>query len=225
MRKTRVLAVALGLVLLGGAMTAHAAQSQNVGARAYLAWSTTDTTAIEKNDVDVNSTPNLYVIFRQDPANGNGTGLDFAGAEIDLIWSANVSIDAGLACFEHSGTTYKTSAGTTCTYLNRGSAVPVTTADDPGHLHVAWANSSNLTNCTQGVGIVLQFDFSGCADPTMSRGTFQLTEVKLIDKDKVLVDSSGNGGGMSIGGAVAYVNRDTPVLPTSWGSIKRQFGH
>ena len=216
MRKTRVLAVALGLAILGGALTAHAT-SPNLNARAYLSWSNSDTTNTNLTTPGANN--NLFVLYRQDLANGNGTGLEFKGGEIDLIWSANDSIGPG--CFEHIGTQYKTS--TACTYLNRGAAVAIPTFDDPGHFHVAWANPTPLTGCTMGVGILLQFEFDGCVGVTPA-GTFELTSVKALDAQNIPVSSDEPGAFMAIAGRYAYVNHDSPVQATTWGAIKRQFG-
>ncbi len=214
MRKTRVLAVAVGLVTLCLSVTAFA-DSENRDARAYLSWSSTDTLVTDL------TTPgpanNLFLIFRQD--NGDGSGLDFKGAEIDLTWSANETM--GPACFEHTGTTFKTSSGTTCTYLNRGSAVPVTTADDFGVFHVAWANTTPLTGCTQGVGLVMAFEFDGCVGAT-PRGTITMNLAQLLDSNNIIVSSA--DGTMSIGNASVYINQDTPVQPTTWGAIKSQYG-
>lgn len=68
-----------------------------------------------------------------------------------------------------------------CTYLNRGVSVPVVTVDEPGHLHVAWANSEALTTCTGGGNVVaLTFEFDGCFDPS---GCIKLNLASLLDNE------------------------------------------
>lgn len=124
---------------------------------ARLSWSTTDSLA--QDLTTPGSLNNLYVWFNDVPY--------FAGGEVDIVWDPPG--DGSTLCFTHLGTLYRTA--TTCTYLNRGTAVPVITADDPGHFHVAWANNQ-ATTCTAGVGLVVQFGFSDC--PT-TRGCFHLT--------------------------------------------------
>ena len=70
---------------------------------------TSDTTATDLTNPGPASKLYVYV---QRPA-----GLDFHGAEIDLVWHpAGGDIDN---CFTHIGTLYPTSGGTSCTYLNR----------------------------------------------------------------------------------------------------------
>jgi hypothetical protein len=158
-------AIAL-LVLLAGASGAHA--GGNIGAVGYLTWNATD-----KNATDLASpgvVNNLYVYIER------SGGLSFKGAELDLTWNPLGAPDG--TCYAHSGTTFKTSSGTTCTYLNRDTAVPVTTADEAGHLHVAWANTAPLTSCSSGSIIQIQFEFDGCTDP---RGCFTLNSLTLLD--------------------------------------------
>ena len=216
MRIQHSVALVVGAYTLATTLTCFA-NSPNQNARAYLSWSNSDTTNINLTTPGANN--NLFILFRQDLANGNGTGLEFKGGEIDIIWSANETI--GPACFEHIGTQYKTS--TACTYLNRGAAVAIPTFDDPGHFHVAWANPTALTGCTLGVGVLLQFAFDGCVGVTPS-GTFELTSVRALDAQNIPVSSDDPSSMMAIGGRYAYVNHNSPVQATTWGAIKRQFG-
>ncbi len=75
---------------------------------------------------------------------------------------------------------FRTGAGTTCTYLNRGTAVPVITRDDSTAFAVSWANSDILTSCTAGDALQLTFDLSGCA--ALSGATFTLCQVTILDR-------------------------------------------
>src|SRR5437762_12594404 len=89
---------------------------------AQLSWSAT---ATQTNLTTPGELNNLFVLLP--------TGVSsFKGAELDLRWDPAGDPDAG--CIAKTGITYKTSAGTTCTYLNRGTAVPVISTDEPGHL-------------------------------------------------------------------------------------------
>src|SRR5438046_5165605 len=119
----------MALVLVALPLASLAFAGQNSGALAYLSWSPTS----QVNDMGCAAVNNLYVRIER------AGGISFTGAEIDLTWMPPGN-DAG--CFDHIGTVYKTSTGTTCTYLNRGSAVPVVYADDPNHFHVAWSNAT-----------------------------------------------------------------------------------
>lgn len=156
----------------------------NSGATCQLSWSPTSVIL----DTSPNFVNNLYLrVLRTG-------GLSFKGAELDLRWTPAAD---GAGCFDHIGTIYKTSAGTTCTYINRGSSVPVVTADEADHYHVAWSNSSTFTGCTAGAAIQIQFETDGCADP---RGTFHLCSVSLFDANNVF-DPIGNVGvDVTVGG-------------------------
>lgn len=215
MSKTRVLAVAaVGLLTLTYAGSALAGPSQvNNGTFAYLAWSATDTT---KTDLVGNAaTANLYLIYRKPE------GLTFKGGEIDITWTPPG--DPGSGCFEHTGTSTKTS--TLCTYLNRGTAVPIVLFDDPGHFHQVWANNMFSTGCTLGAGIQISFEFDLCATSTPN-GVITLNYVNLIDDKNDVNDSisqaDGGYGGVTLQQPVVTVNA-TPVQPTTWGAIKRQY--
>jgi hypothetical protein len=146
--------------------TSYAAQ--NIGATASLTWSATDRSATDL--IAPGATNNLFVYVERPD------GLAFKGAELDLVWSPPGDLDG--ECFAHIGTVYKTSSGTTCTYLNRGNSLPVVTADEPGHFHVAWSNPTPLTTCTAGTIVQIQFAFDGCADIP---GCFILNSLTLLD--------------------------------------------
>jgi hypothetical protein len=161
-------------------------------------------------DTNAAATNNLYVRY----VAAIGQTLAFKGAEIDLIW--NPPGDGG-GCFDHIGTNYKTSSGTTCTYLNRGTAVPVVTADDPNHLHVAWANNSCLTGCTAGAGIQVQFETDACGDPT---GCFALTQALLLDCSSVIDVALIAGPIATVGGGGTHMCGVTATEPSTWGHIK-----
>jgi hypothetical protein len=133
---------------------------------AFLSWSASG------NQSDLPSPSpiqNLYMYFADAPG--------FKGGEIDLSWNGT----GWPPCMGHAGTIYKTS--TTCTYLNRGSVVPVETDDGDGHYHVAWANNTANTSCSYGIGVVIQFDFSSCPD---ARSCFSLNSAQIIDGSNVI---------------------------------------
>lgn len=166
LRLRRAATFAAGLAALA-TLPLQASAGSNAGANAYLTWNATDRNVTDTSPAAAN---NLYVYIER------GTNkLQFKGGEVDLTWDP---ASDGLGCFDHIGTTYKTSSGTTCTYLNRGSAVPVATVDDEHHFHVAWANTSSLTSCSAGAIIQIQFETDGCADAT---GCFTLNSCLLLD--------------------------------------------
>jgi hypothetical protein len=108
-------------------------------------------------------------------------GLSYKGAEFDLTWSPDGDPDAG--CYAHVGTNFKSSPGGVCTYLNRGTTLPIVTVDKPGALHVAWANTMDLTSCSAGAVVQIQFEFDGCED---ARGCFSLNTLTLLDANNVV---------------------------------------
>jgi hypothetical protein len=187
------------------------AQTGNDGAVGYLTWSATDPNM--NNLTTPGASNNLYLYLVREG------GLSFKGAEIRITW--NPAGD-GAGCFDRIGLTYKTSAGTTCTYLNRGTAVPVVYTDEPGSLGVAWANNSSLTDCTAGAAVQIQFEFDTCSDPT---GCINMFYFALLDQNNRKASSDpAEGGTLTIGNANAMVNGGmncpTAVEPTSWGRIK-----
>src|SRR5262249_43991606 len=155
-------AVVFALFALVLPYATHAAG--NDGAHAWLTWSPT---SVVSNLTTPSASNNLYVRIEG--------AASFKGAEIDLSWTP---AGDGATCAAHTATIYATS--TDCTYLNRGTAVPVVSADDPGHLHIAWSNTATNTDCAAGGNaVVLQFAYDGCADPS---GCITLACVQLVDE-------------------------------------------
>ena len=181
-----------------------ACAGQNSGALAYLSWSPTS----QVTDTAAGATNNLYVRFSRD------AGLSFKGGEIDVTWDPPSN---GAGCFDHLGTNYKTSSGTTCTYLNRGSTVPVVTDDSETHLHVAWANNSTLTGCTSGAAIQIQYETDGCSDPT---GCFSLNYASTLDGNNDVDVATIITSVVTVGGGGGHSCLQTPVAPSTWGGIK-----
>src|SRR5262245_6783204 len=137
----KMLLLTVGLLLL--AATAFA--GNNPGTMAYLSWSATSNVT---NTTNLN--PFLYVRY----VAATGKTLDFLGAEVKILWSP---VGDGAGCWDLTNVVYKTSAGATCTYLNRGSAVPVATID-AGDADISWANTTGLTGCTAGAICQIQFE-------------------------------------------------------------------
>ena len=199
----KMLLISLGLLCIAGAAFA----GNNAGASAYLSWNplsqVTDTAASAANQ--------LYVRY----VAAAGHNLDFKGSEIDLIWDPPGD---GAGCFDHTGTTYKTSLTTTCTYLNRGSAVPVVTADDPNHFHVAWADavSQGFTSCSAGAGIQIAFETDTCANPA---GCLTLTSCTLLDTNNAVDPCQIANPSVTVAGGTSHCPASA-VEPSTWGHIK-----
>src|SRR5438093_6407513 len=96
--------------VIGLLFASSAVAGMNAGGEAYLSRSPTS----QVTDTAPAAVNNLYV--RVDKI------TQFKLAEIDITWEPAGN---GTGCLDHINTVYKTSSGTTCTYLNRGSAVPV----------------------------------------------------------------------------------------------------
>lgn len=143
----------------------------------------------------------------------------FKGAELDLTWNP---LGDGANCATIVSTLYRTS--TDCTYLNRGSVVPIVTVDAPGHYHVAWANSLGNTDCVAGGNAVeLDFAYDGCANPA---GCISLNCLQVIDETNALVPVAIVGHTATILGGSAFcaVNHPPvfdplPALTTHEGSL------
>jgi hypothetical protein len=158
----------------------------NAGAEAWLSWSAS---GIQSDLGSPGAANNLYVRVVGAAA--------FKGGELDLTWNPQGDGDA---CAAHTGTQFKTS--TACTYLNRGTTVPVTTVDAPGHLHVAWANDQTNTSCSAGGNIVvLTFEYDGCED---AHGCLSLNSLTLLDGDNVQDAATISGATATIQGGSTY---------------------
>jgi hypothetical protein len=105
--------------------------------------------------------------------------------------------------------------------------VPVTTVDDPGHLHVAWANDQTNTSCTAGGNIiVLTFEYDGCED---AHGCLSLNSLTLLDGDNVEDDATISGTTATILGGSGYCagaqgggGGNAPNAPPSVASLPDQ---
>src|ERR1051326_474387 len=160
------------LALLGGLWhprDTRAFVGENVDVSAQLSWSATATVT----DLTAPGASNtLYVLL-------TGNLASYKGGEMKLRWDPPGDPDLG--CAAHLATQFKT--GTDCTYLNRGSALPVGLEDDPGMFQVSWANTSTQTGCTAGAIAEISFEFDGCADPA---GTFTLCGLDVLDRNNAL---------------------------------------
>jgi hypothetical protein len=98
--------------------------------------------------------------------------------------------------------------------------VPVVTADDPNHFHVAWANNSTLTGCTAGAGIQVVFETDLCANPA---GCVGLTYASILDSQNSADVTAVLGPVATVAGGGGHQCAATPVQPTTWGKIKDVF--
>lgn len=183
--------------------TAAHATVENQGTQSWLTWSATSVVT----DAAPAAINKLFVRYT------NTVPLRLKGGEVDITWEPDSD---GLGCFDHIGTVYKTSSGTTCTYLNRGSAVPVIVADDVSHFHVAWANTTMLTSCTAGTAIEIDFETDKCADP---RGCFRLNYANILGILSYDTAIAGPVVTMSGGGSHSC-GLPTPAEPATWGTVK-----
>lgn len=194
----------LTCALLFAPSLAHA--GANGGATAFLSWA-------GKTSTDLPSptgTQNVYVNFDHI--------ADFKGAEVVVIWTpdSGCSSNTGLS---HMDLLFRTSGA--CTYLNRGTPVPIITDDGPGVLHVAWANSGSNSTCTSGVGLVIPFDFSSCGS---QGGCMNLVSAIVLDHNNELDTVSLSGSGLTFRGGSATDCRPGPRGRT-WAKIKSIYGH
>ncbi len=140
--------------------------TENATAAADLSWSATS--PAQKSLASPGPSATLYLHVR---------GVtSFKGGEFDLKWSP--AGEEGSACLVHETTSFRTSQGTTCTYLNRGTVLPITVADTVGEFHVAWSCATALQSCGAGVIVTIGFDLSEC---TSSAATFSLCDLRLLD--------------------------------------------
>ncbi len=197
----KVLLISLGLLCLAGAAFA----GSNAGAQAWLSWSPTS----QVLDTAAAATNNLYVRFTR-----TGQALQYKGAEVDLTWDP---AGDGAGCFDVINVVYKTSAGTTCTYLNRGSAVPVAVVE-ADHAHLAWANTSSLTTCTAGAAVQIQFETDACADP---QGCISLNSAAILDASNTQDQCAISNAIVTVaGGGPHTCQQAVPVQATTWGAVK-----
>lgn len=162
----------LASILGSAAAFAFFATTSQAAVHAQLSW--TANAASPQTDLAAPGAENtLFVTLTGVPSSG------FKGAEIDLKWAPGGN---ALDCLTQTGVQFRTSAGTTCTYLNRGSAVPVTTIDVPGHLHVAWADPIANTDCTDGTIAQVSFQLDGCVSPI---AVFELCSVSYLDQNNI----------------------------------------
>jgi hypothetical protein len=200
-----ILIAACALVVCAGPGKA----GKNAGVVAGLSWNS------ERPTGDLpfsSSTQMLYVRF--------DNIREWKGAEIDLVWSPA----GATGCVEHVGTNYRTGSGGSCTFLNRGTTVPIVTDDVSGHLHVAWANNEELTGCSGGVGLVLQFDFSRC--PSFA-GCFALKSAAVLDgNNEVDVCGFSESHVTVAGGREGSCGTEPqPRKAATWGEIKATYGN
>ncbi len=198
------------LVLIAAAMLCVASAAlagNNAGTQAFLSWSPTT----QVLDTAAAATNNLYVRFVR-----TGSAMQYKGAEVDLTWNPEGD---GAGCFDVINVVYKTSAGTTCTYLNRGSAVPVAIVE-AAHAHLAWANTSQFTSCTAGAAVQIQFETDACADPS---GCISLNSAAILDGANVQDQCAIANAIVTVGGGGTHNCATVPVQPTTWGAIKSSF--
>ncbi len=194
------------LVCLALAIAGSAHAGSNAGTAAYLSWSATS----QVTDTSPASVNNAYVrLYRSG-------GLTFAGAEIFVSWDPATNF-AG-TCFAHIGTVYKTSSGSTCTYLNRGSAAPIVVDDNISQFHVAWTNSATSTGCTSGAILQIQFETDGC---TQGQGCVSLNYCATLDASGRVDQATIVAPIITVGGGGSHTcDGYTPVEATSWGAVK-----
>ncbi len=219
-RKSRHLARAILAASLLLLVPPAARAGGNADASAYLSWNATDKTA---SDLTTPGSSNALYIHVERAA-----GLSFKGGEADLTWDP-AGDEAG--CFDRIGFQFRTSTG--CTYLNRGTALHIITADDPSHFHISWSNTTSVTDCTAGVAMQVTFEFDGCAAP---RGCITLNAMSLLDAANVtdVIDRPGSDatvtGGSELCGArprTWFVNPASTCSPcdgTSWTTAVHTLG-
>ena len=200
MRSSNLSLLTCALLLAPG--LAHA--GANSGASAFLTWA-------GKTSSDLPSpgaTEKVLVNFDH--------LSEFKGAEVILVWTPDSGCTNSIG-LEHQDLSFRTSG--TCSYLNRGTPVPIITADGPGILRVAWANSG-IATCTGGVGLVIPFDFSAC--PSQG-GCFGLASALVLDQANLVDTASLSGSGLTFRGGSATDCKPGPRGRT-WAKIKSIYG-
>ena len=183
-------------------VSAEAGAGANPAAQATLSWTQTGATADIAHPAAVQS---LYVRF---------SGLtQFKGAEVDVIWSP---ADAHGTCAALAGSQFRTSAD--CTFLNRGTAIPIVDTDEPGRYHMAWANTLT-SQCEAGIGVVLQFDFSSCTD---FAGCYALAHAFVLDDANAIDECTLVANRLTVaGGGLGSCGPESKSA--TWGHIKSIF--
>lgn len=208
MRKIVIAVCAVGLAT--ACLTGAAFAQKNANVTAYLSWNGLSTVSDLTTPGAAN---NLFLRF---------DGVDeFKGAEVEITWDP---VGNQADCFAQVGFFFKTSLGTTCTYLNRGSAVPVTLYDEPGRFAVAWANAEALTGCTSGTVFYLTMEFDGadCSEVPLT-GCFRIKYAKILDAANVIALVTLASPTATVNGGGTHCDVLTPVEPTTWGNIKSIF--
>src|SRR5258706_4582523 len=102
--------ISIGLVFLLLALTTRLVAATS----AQLSWSAT---SVQTNLTTPGAASKLYILVK---------GVtNYLGAEFDVKWDPTGEPDS--SCIGYSDPNIKTSSGTTCTYLNRGTAVQIPT--------------------------------------------------------------------------------------------------
>lgn len=186
MRPVTCLVLAVGL-----AAAATPAFAANDSAHAQLSWSATSLVS------DLGA-PGSSVSLAIQLSSGV---TSFKGAECEIRWTP---VGDSASCLVRSGTLFRTSTGTTCTYLNRGTPVSLDLLDKPGRYRVSWTNSQSLTTCTGGTIAQITFDLSGCPSPPAS---FALCAVSLTDANGAVttLPSSALGTPVTLAGGAGFV--------------------
>jgi hypothetical protein len=194
---------ALCICTLGAVAPATSHAGANASARASLSWSQAGTASV---DIDrPSAVQSLYVRF---------TGLrQFKGAEIDVVWSP---ADKGAGCAAIAGSLFRTSGD--CSFINRGTSLPIVVTDLAGRYRVAWANTTTNTDCADGVGVVLQFQFDACAAFT---GCYALVHAFVLDDANEVDECAVPNGALTIGGGAG--GNCGGQSKTTWGNIKSIF--
>lgn len=184
--------------------SAHA--GTNAGVQAYLSWSATS----QVTDTSPAAVNYCYIRLSR------SGGLTFSGGEIFVSWDPATNF-AG-TCFAHIGTVYKTSSGTTCTYLNRGGASPIVVDDNISQFHVAWTNSATSTGCTSGAILQIQFETDGC---TQGQGCISLNYCATLDASGRVDQATLASPIVTVGGGGSHTcDGYTPVQSSTWGAVK-----
>ena len=182
-------------------ITSPAVQAgQNAGCTAYVTWTPTSLLT----DVPPAVSRSAYVIV----SSGTPSPLSFKGGEVDITW------DPPSDCLVRGSTFFSTS--TNCAWLNRGSAIPVTTVDVPGHYRVSWGNSLANIVCTSGIAARVQFDASLCT----GGGCLSMNTCSVVDSLGAVDTAIITNSILTIGGGGGHNCAATPVEPSTWWRVK-----